>query len=218
MGLYLFCLCFGFAGLLIMAVLGHTPALGSHGRAHSHGHGGHASAPPAAGHGSHAPGHSHGAHSHDGNGASGKFSAQAWLSPRVLFSLVFAFGASGFLLGHLFAPLVVLLLSLALAWLFERWLVQPLWRVLFGFASNPARMLENALLDEAQAVTNFDRRGHGLIALDLDGQVVQVLGVLKDEDRKYGVRIRAGDRVSVVAVDTARNSCTVARLPLATTR
>jgi len=182
MGLYLFCLCVGFGGLLVMAILGHAhvPGHHSHGSSHAHGHVVH----PVTG--SH-----HGLHGHD-VGIGGKALAQAWLSPRVLFSLIVA---------------------LAAAWLFERWLIQPLWRVLFGFASLPARTLESVVLDEAQAVTNFDKRGHGLIALDLDGQVVQILGVLHEEERKFGVRIRAGDRVSITAVDTKRNCCTVTRLP-----
>lgn len=214
MGLYLFCLCFGFAGLLIMAVLGHTHSGTDHGHAHGHGHGdGHA------GHGSHTHSatDSHSSHGHDANGHA-KFSAAAWLSPRVLFSLVFAFGASGYLLRHLLPPLAVLLASLLLAWLFERWIIQPVWRVLFGFASHEAQTLESALFEEAEAVTNFDGRGHGLVALNLGGEVVQVLAVLNESDRTFGVRIRTGDKVSVTAVDTRRNSCTVARLPLSAPR
>ena len=144
--------------------------------------------------------------------------ALGWLSPRVLFALLFAFGASGYLLQHLLPTAFVLILALALAFAFERWLVQPLWRLLFGFASNPARTLDSALLEEAEAVTTFDHNGNGLVSLNLDGQVVQILGVLNETDRQHGVRIRAGDRVSITAVDPRRNRCTVTRVPIASSR
>lgn len=135
------------------------------------------------------------------------------MSPRVLFSLVFAFGATGFLLRTLLPGSAVLLVALVAAFIFERWLVQPIWRVLFGFASHPARTLESAVLEEAEAVTNFDATGHGLVAVNLDGQVIQLLGVLQTDEREIGVRIRTGDRVTITAVDARRNSCTVIRLP-----
>jgi hypothetical protein len=208
MGLYIFCLCFGFIGLLVMAILGHVHSLGHHAHGHAashvsthHGHG------PAA--------HSHhGAHAHP-DSSGWKSSAQAWLSPRVLFSVAFAFGASGYLLQNLLPAAVLLVAAVIIAWAFECWLVQPIWRLLFGFASNPARTLESALLEEAQAVTDFDKGGQGLVALDLDGQVIQILGSLTDGDRKFGVRIRTGDRVSITAINPKRNSCTVTRVPSA---
>jgi translation initiation factor IF-1 len=137
-----------------------------------------------------------------------------WLSPRVVFSLLFAFGAAGFFLEHLLPTAAVVVIALLLAVAFERWLVQPIWRVLFGFASHPARLLESAVLEEAEAVTNFNRQGHGLVALNLDGQLVQLLARLADRDRASGCRIRTGDRVSIIAVDSRRNRCTVTRLPV----
>lgn len=200
MGLYIFCLCIGFGGLVVMGLLGHMHLFGrhSHGHAHvSHGHTPH-------GHADHV----------QGVGSGFKSIAQVWMSPRVLFSLVFAFGATGFLLRHLLPATAVLLVALVAAFMFERWLVQPIWRVLFGFASNPARTLESAILEEAEAVTNFDPTGHGVVAVNLDGQVVQLLGALQRNEREVGVRIRAGDRVTITAVDPRRNSCTVIRLPL----
>ncbi len=64
------------------------------------------------------------------------------------------------------------------------------------------------MLEEGQAVTNFDATGCGLIAVDLDGQVRQLLGNLLPEERTGGGRVRAGDRVFIRAVDPLRNSCT----------
>jgi translation initiation factor IF-1 len=66
--------------------------------------------------------------------------------------------------------------------------------------------------DEVRAVTGFDRDGHGLVAVELDGQVVQILATLRAADRAAGVRVRAGDRVRVDEVDAARNRCVVSAL------
>ena len=65
------------------------------------------------------------------------------------------------------------------------------------------------MTDEVEAVTGFDRDGHGLIAVELDGQVVHVLATLRAADRAAGIRVRAGDRVRVEEVDPARNQCVV---------
>ena len=69
-------------------------------------------------------------------------------------------------------------------------------------------------MEEAEAVTNFDRHGQGLLAVNLDGQLVQILASLSRDDQKFGVRVRAGERLSITAVNAKRNSCTVTRLPL----
>jgi hypothetical protein len=66
-------------------------------------------------------------------------------------------------------------------------------------------------MDNAVAVTGFNRQGEGLVRLDLDGQVVQLLGVLTLNERDAGVRVAAGDQLLVEAVDPARQRCTVSR-------
>jgi hypothetical protein len=130
-------------------------------------------------------------------------------SPRVLFSLLVGFGAAGALAApHLAAP-AVLGVAVGGALVFELGIVGPLWRALLRFASRPALTLDTALFDEARAVSGFDARGDGLIALEIDGQVVQLLGTLTSADRAAGLRVRAGDRVRVEAVDDRRNRCTV---------
>jgi hypothetical protein len=93
--------------------------------------------------------------------------------------------------------------------LFELGLVRPFWNLLFRFESSPALTLESCIGDEARAATSFDAKGNGLIALELDGQVVQVLGSLRREDREAGIRVRAGDPVRIDDVDAERNRCTV---------
>jgi hypothetical protein len=66
-------------------------------------------------------------------------------------------------------------------------------------------------------VTGFDANGNGLIALELGGEVVQVLGTQLIGDRQAGVRIRAGDIVRIEEVDDSRNRCTVSRIGLGET-
>jgi len=93
--------------------------------------------------------------------------------------------------------------------LFERYVVTPIWNGLFRFASVPARTLEQAVFDVAQAVTDFDAQGQGLIALELDGQLIQVLGILRADERAIGVQVRRGGRVRIEEVDAVRNRCLV---------
>jgi hypothetical protein len=69
-------------------------------------------------------------------------------------------------------------------------------------------------MSEGRAVTGFDAKGHGLISLELGGEVVQVLGTQLREERASGVRIRAGDAVRIEEVDSARNRCKVSRIGL----
>ena len=216
MDIYLFILCFGFGGLLLMTLLGL-----SHQHSHSQDHGGHAG---SAHHGS-VRGTSHAAAKGGGlKGKPGHHSGRenrtagfllTLLSPRVVFGLLLGFGAAGVLLEPLAVrwPVILLpVLAAVAAWLFEWYLVQPLWRVLLGFASEPAQTLEHLVFEEGQAVTNFDTTGHGLIAVELDGQVRQLLGCLVPEERAASTRVRAGERLFIRAIDARRNSCTVSRL------
>jgi hypothetical protein len=194
---YAFTLALGVMGLAAMAGLG----LASHAHHGGHGHGGH-------GHGGHG-GHAHG-HAHHEPAA---FRVAAVLSPRLWFTLLAGFGATGLLIRPLVAggPLRAAI-AVAGALLFEAVLARPLWNLAFRFESRPASTLESCVADEVQAVTGFDRDGHGLIAVELDGQVVQVLATLRAADRAAGVRVRAGDKVRVEEVDPGRNRCVVSAL------
>jgi hypothetical protein len=133
------------------------------------------------------------------------------LSPRVLFALLIGFGAGGLLASPLGEPWRAGAAVLAAA-AFEGLFVGPLWRMLFRFESSPAATLESAIEDDARAVMGFDANGQGLVALDVDGQVVQLLATLTAEDRARGARVRSGDLVRVSSIDAARHRCTV-RIP-----
>lgn len=212
MDLYSSSLLLGAAGLGVMALggLGHRGHAGSaargHGHAAGHGHGnaaGHA-------HGVRHPGHVTGA-AH-ASAARDAMSNTLWTitSPRFLFSLVLGFGTVGELLRPVLGGPLLLAAAVAGAVLFERVLVSPLWNFTMRFASAPAVTLESAVSDEATAVTSFDANGQGIVSLEVDGQVVQILATLRSDDRALGAaRVRAGQRVRIEDVDAAQNRCTV---------
>jgi len=208
MDLYTGCLLLGGVGLAAMGLAGL-----SHG-SHAHSHGG------ARGHlrGGHQPG-SHGAragqsaahHAHGGGSLRTSVSdaALALLSPRLLFSFLLGFGLAGMLLRSLLSGPLLLVVSLVCGLLFERLLMAPLWNLLLRFASNPAVTLESCVTDEATAVTAFDKNGQGLISVEVDGQVVQVLGTLTRDALTAGRKVKAGDLVRIEEVDSARHRCVV---------
>ena len=216
MDVYGFCLALGGTGLAAMAIggLAHVGHDG-HGQA-GHGHSGHAGhAHGGNGHAAHdhiaelQTGHAHAAPAHSAPAHTSWF--LSLLSPRVLFALLVGFGAGGLLASPLGEPWRAGAALLAAA-AFEGLLVGPLWRMLFRFESSPAATLESAIEDDARAVMGFDANGQGLVALDVDGQVVQLLATLTAEDRARGARVRSGDLVRVSSIDAARHRCTV-RIP-----
>jgi hypothetical protein len=200
MTIYEFSLALGAAGLGIMGLSGFAHTIGGH-------HGAHAGPSSHTGH--HSGSVRAGMRGARGGGRVGVRALWALLSPRTLFSVLLGFGTVGLVLqGMLTGPL--LLGAAALGGLvFEIGLIRPMWNFLFRFESAPALTLESCIGDQARAATSFDARGNGLIALELDGQVVQLLGSLRREDREAGVRVRAGDAVCIDEVDAERNRCTV---------
>ena len=209
--LYTFCFDLGFLGLLCMVVLG----MGRGGHAGHHAARGpdtHGQAGTPHGPASHVPGPhvGHGAHS----AGSGRAAWMAGLlSPRVWFSLLLGFGASGILFKALLPHAPLLLLGSVIgAVMWERLLVAPIFNLCMGFASKPGRTLETAVAEEAVAVTHFDKDGCGLISIVLDGHEVRILGRLCPADRAAEREVHGGDRLFVEAVDTKHNSCTVSVL------
>jgi hypothetical protein len=199
MTLYSFALALGAAGLVLMGLSGFVHAPGGHHTGHAHG----------TGHAGQHLGHARAGARGGGVRAGGTRALWALLSPRPLFSALVGFGVVGSLLESKIggAPLLGLAIIGGLA--FEALLVRPLWNFLFRFESAPALTLEHSIGDIARAATSFDAAGNGLVALELDGQVVQVLGSLRREDRDSGVHVRAGDPVQIDDIDAERNRCTV---------
>lgn len=225
MDVYGFSLALGTTGLAAMAIgglahVGHVGHGGHAGHGGDAGHGGHGHGTHA-GHAGHA-GHGHAGHAHTAELQAGHASPapahsapasiiSSLFSPRVLFALLVGFGAGGLLASPLGEPWRAGAAVLAAAG-FEGLLVGPIWRMLFRFESSPAATLESTIEDDARAVMGFDANGQGLVALDVDGQVVQLLATLSADDRARGVRVRSGDLVRVSSIDAARNRCTV-RIP-----
>ena len=237
MDLYISSLLLGATGLTAMALSGlgsHGHAGGSHGHGHAgHLHGGHGHAGHGhLGHGHAAPGHavaSHAAHGHGSASGHGVQSAHGqhsvahghgvasralWTiaSPRFLFSFALGFGATGIIARQALGGALLAAAAVGGAVLLERALVTPLWNFIMRFASKPAETLESAVTDEATAVTAFDPNGHGIVSLEVDGQIQQILATLSADDRRLGVRIHAGQRVRIDEVDAERNRCTVSLL------
>ena len=211
MDIYLTALAIGGVGLVGMAVGG----LGHHGHGAHAGHAGHGGTGHAGGHatGGHIAVHSpvgHAANSHGAHAAQSNTSPLlSLMSPRVLFSLLLGFGTAGVVLGGLLPEPILFAAAAGIGILFDRVLVNPLWNFLFRFASTPAATLEGSLMDEATAVTAFDKNGQGLIAVEVDGQMVQILGTLQSNDREMNVRVPVGSKLRIENVDAARNRCTV---------
>lgn len=208
---YLVSLATGAIGLGAMAIggLSHGGHAGGHGHGghagHDIGHAGHAAHGHDAGHAG-AHGHAHGQHGE--HGSQGGWNWTSLLSPRLLFSVLVGFGAGG-LIGTPLGEPVRLGAAVLGAVGFETLLFGPIWRFLFRFESRPAATLESAIEDDARAVTGFDADGCGLVAVDVDGQVIQLLATLSPDDRALGVRVRSGDLVRIADVDAARGRCTV---------
>jgi hypothetical protein len=240
MDFYLVSLILGFAGMAFLAVggLGHGHGAHSHGGHTGHvGHGGHAGdvnlhggghagalhAGAQAGHAvatAHHAGHAAHGHAQHGHGEPQGVDARSLVlsgvgnlvSPRVISSVAFGMGAAGLLARpYLDGPLLAGA-ALAGGVGLEALVMRPMWNLMQRFVSRPAMTLETAVMETAQAVTSFDRRGQGLISVELDGQIRQVLGTLRPADREAGLRVRAGDRVLIEAVDAGRNCCTVSYL------
>jgi hypothetical protein len=204
MDFYSFSLGLGVAGLVAMALGG----MGRHAghAAHAPGHAAH-----APGHAAHAPGPAHGAGSPAGHSF---FEGHlAWLlSPRVLFGILLGLGTAGVVLHRHFGGWLLFLVAAVVGVLFERLLLSPLGNLTLRFASRPALTLETAVSGEATAVTSFDGNGQGIVQIDLDGQLVQVLATLTSRDRALGHRVRAGETLRVEDVDAERNRCRVTLL------
>lgn len=202
MSIYQFGLCLGFGGIVAMALLGMSGAGDDVGDGFGSDDAGSIDVDGDGGKSQGAP--------------SGGFRVaplMSFLSPRVLFSVLLGFGAAGVLGQKLVAEPWLLLVALACGVAFEAIVFRPLWNLIFRFASRPARTLESLVAEEARVVTSFDASGHGLISVDMDGQVVQMLARLSHQARQSSTRLRSGDRVFIENVDVRKNSCVVSPLP-----
>jgi hypothetical protein len=212
--------CVNLASLLLGGIGLGAMALGGVGRhghsSHSHsshGPSGHVAHGHTIGH-SHSHGHTHvGGHGHAHHpGAHGVPAPQTkglWLLswPRLAFGFLLGAGACGLAVQPLLPEVLTATAAVTGGIGFQALIIRPLWNFFLRFASAPALTSESAY--EATAVTAFNASGEGVVALEVDGQIVQVLGRLKPSDRTLGVTVRAGQRLRVEDVNSANNCCTV---------
>jgi hypothetical protein len=131
------------------------------------------------------------------------------LDPRLLFSLMALFGASGqiaFSLG-LGAGLSALLAVPAAAGL-EWAIVGRLWRLAMRFEGQPSSPMETLLYEEVEAVTTF-HNGKGMVRAVKDGRSVQLMARL--EEAQTGDTVRTGDRLRILDVDPENERVIVTR-------
>jgi hypothetical protein len=129
-------------------------------------------------------------------------------SPRMIFSLLALYGASGNVLAHVepHHPFAVALMALVPALVVERLALTPLWNLAFRFQAVPSSPLDALVLEEASAVTPF-RNGRGLVSVVRDGRLVQFSARLVEPERATSVRV--GDRLRIEDVDSDLERLTV---------
>jgi hypothetical protein len=204
MSIFLALLIIGMTGLVFMAIPAFTHHGGGHEIAHDvHLHVGHGHVPHA--HGGHEA-HLHHSTEHGGTGH-GTWGGLV-PSPRTLFSLLALYGAFGQAIEHL-TPLSLwgaAGVSLLPTYLFERFVVTPLWYYLLSFSAPPTPELESLAQETAEATTLFTK-GKGMVKVTRDGREVQFLAELVEEQNTYPVQI--GEKLTVEAVDATRERLTV---------
>ena len=178
---------------------------------------------PGGGHASHAPGghirpaaHPTGHHSPGHNGTAYHVTSDlisgllTWLSPAYICGAIIGFGAAGTLVSPFLQGWLRLAVAIAGAYIICFLCIRPLLTGLQKWASLPAKTLTDAMLENGTAVTDFDSKGYGLVRLNLDGQIVQLLGQLAPEEQS-GSRVRSGEILFVRSVDPAKQRCVVCR-------
>lgn len=198
----------GLVGLVMMAV----PALGGHshvGTIHHLGAIGHA-------------GHHHGAIGAQQNRTSNEAIVVAdpapdkklrfIPSPRAIFSFLALYGAFGNALeraGHC-SPMFAAVAALLPALILERFLIRPLFSLLFRFQARPSSPLEALIFADAQAVVPF-HNGRGIVSVKRDGRLVQLPARLRQDQASFPVKV--GDRLRVEAVNSELESVIVSMIP-----
>ncbi len=129
-------------------------------------------------------------------------------SPRAICSVLALYGAFGNALvraGHLsFFPAALAAVLPAL--LVEYSVVRPVWNLLFRFQGQPSSSLEALLFSEARALVPFRNR-RGIVSVERDGRVVQLVASLRDDHAMLPVRV--GDRLRIEDVDARHERVTV---------
>jgi hypothetical protein len=136
-----------------------------------------------------------------------------WLpSPRAVFTGLALYGAFANALVDAFhrSPLVAALAAVLPTLLVERFVVRPVWNLVFRFQGRPSASLDQLILADAVAVVPF-RNGRGIVSTRREGRVVQLAARLCDEQAMLSVKV--GDRLRIEEVDARHERVTVSVLP-----
>jgi hypothetical protein len=163
-------------------------------------------------------GHGHfpkGSHGHQAAQAHGglRFNLRSLLSfsPLDIFSYCAGAGMAAFLFRPYIRLHYLFIFAIIGALVFDQFVTRAIMNMITRFAASPSTGLEGTVATEGVAVTNFDDSGRGLVKLTLDGQIVQLLATLELTERNSGVRVRKGDSLLIVEVDSVKNRCMVTR-------
>lgn len=133
-------------------------------------------------------------------------------SPRAVFSVLALYGAFGNALVHaahlsvFFAALGAVVPTL----LIERFIVTPLWNLIFRFQAPPSSPLEQLLFAEARAVIPF-RNGKGMVSTVRDGRLVQLSARLREDQAALPVKVGEVLRIEEVDAENERLTVSVRR-------
>jgi hypothetical protein len=132
-------------------------------------------------------------------------------SPRWICTVFALYGAFGNALIHAtHLPLVVAALFAAFpALVVERFVVRPVWNLLFRFQAEPSSPMQELIFAEARAVVPF-RNGRGIVSTLRDGRIVQLAAQLTVEQATAPVKV--GDLLRIELVDARRERVTVSVL------
>lgn len=135
------------------------------------------------------------------------------LSPMTIFSICFGTGATGILIAPAHLPQIIqVIIVLCGGFAFNGLIIRPLAKLIFGFASKPAKALDGSVSQTVHAISHFDKSGKGLVQLNVDGQIVRVLAELEKDEKGKAVAIEPGDTLTITNVDSRKNTCQVTRL------
>ncbi len=132
-------------------------------------------------------------------------------SPMNLFSMALAMGATGVLLKDKLTGPILWLAAIAGGLLFTFLLIRPMMNLILNFATKPSQGLASQLAHAAEAISNFDANGQGLIRVTVDGEVKQLLATLDPLERERGVTISKGEEVMIAEINADRGTCVVIR-------
>lgn len=128
-----------------------------------------------------------------------------------LFSISLGMGLTGILIRGYVLPPTVYLAAFLGGVAFDFCFVRPMFALAIRFASRPSEGLEGTVALGAEAVTHFDSDGKGLVRVNMEGQIVQLLAKLEPAEVAAGVTVSKGDQVVLTQVDSKKNSCRVTR-------